>query len=108
MRKPAAAKKRFGRNKYALQNKDTEVKLVDSFEVSSALQKKIHVGCRKEERAADLLAAPRLLAARPSHGLDTAIACDSGFARRRRKRTYLSLADASKRESALLEMANLC
>ncbi len=55
------------------------ISLPATFEVSRALQKKIHVGRRKEERAADLLPAAWVLAMRPSHGLDTVIACDSDF-----------------------------
>ena len=75
----ANLKNRSGGNKYALQNKDTVSSLPETFEVSRALQKKIHVGTKKKERAADLVPAARILAARPSHGPDTAIACDSGF-----------------------------
>jgi hypothetical protein len=63
-----------------LRNKDTEVKLTDSFEVSSALQKKIRVRVQKREKERLISwRRPGVLAARPSHGLDTAIACDSGF-----------------------------
>lgn len=100
--KGAALKNRSGVNKYALQNKDTAVRLPETFEVSRALQMKIHVGCGKEEGAADLLPAAWVLAVRPSHGLETLCA------RRCRKRISLPLADVSKQEGALLEMTSLC
>jgi hypothetical protein len=63
----ANLKNRSGGNKYALQNKDTVISLPETFEVSRALQKKIHVGSEKEERAADLVPAAWILAVRPSH-----------------------------------------
>jgi hypothetical protein len=67
----ANLKNRSGGNKYALQNKDTVISLPETFEVSRALQKRIHVGYEKEERAADLVPAAWILAVRLSH--------DSGF-----------------------------
>jgi hypothetical protein len=92
-----------------LQNNDTLISLAETFEVSRALQKKIQIECGKEKRAADLLsaalgfgcAAIARTGAPPSRAIRVS-------ARRRRERISLSLADASKRESAPLEMANLC
>jgi hypothetical protein len=78
--KGAALKNRAGEDKYALQNKDTAVRLPETFEVSRALQMKIHVGCGKEEGAADLLPAAWVLAVRPSRGLETAFRARLSFA----------------------------
>jgi hypothetical protein len=96
--KGATLKNRSGENKYALQNKDTVISLSETFAVSRALEKKIHVGCKKEQRAADL-------AGRLGFGC-TAIA-RTGHSHRARFRFALDdatsaflcpLADASKRE----------
>jgi len=71
---------------------------LETFEVSRALQKKIHVGCTKQERAADLLPAAWVLAVRPSHGLDTANRVRFGFPLDDATSAFLlPLADASKR-----------
>jgi hypothetical protein len=77
--KAPTLKKSSGGNKYALQNKDTGVNVPETFEVSSALQKKIHVGAENRKERLISCRPPGVLAVRPSHGLDTAVACDSDF-----------------------------
>jgi hypothetical protein len=92
-----------------LQNNNTLISLAETFEVSRALQKKIQIECGKEKRAADLLSA--------ALGFGCAAIARTGHCHRARFGFPLDDSASaflcpwripSKRESALLEMTNLC